>query len=75
MRVACCCLLLLLVLPAGCATPEGPEQLTISAAQYEQAFEAAVEVARTERMEATFRDIRAGVIETGPARAASWLEP
>ncbi|MHC4989692.1 MAG: hypothetical protein ACYTGC_01825 [Planctomycetota bacterium] len=64
-----------LLLSVGCATTEGPQQLTVPAGRYEEAFAAAIDVAADERMDATFRDIRGGVIETAPARAASWLEP
>lgn len=59
----------------GCASQSGPEVLTIDAAQYQQAFDAAVEAARAEGMPPAFRNPRSGVIESEPRIARSILEP
>lgn len=60
---------------AGCAPSEGPQGLTISAPQYQAAFDAAVEAAREQGMPAVLRDRRSGVIETDARFAGSLLEP
>ena len=59
----------------GCASSEGPEVVTITAAQYPAAFDAAVQAAREQGMPAVLRDRRSGVIETDPRFAGSLLEP
>jgi len=59
----------------GCNARPGPQMLTIAPDQYDQAFAAAVEVARRDGLQAAFQDRRAGVIETEPRRAASMFEP
>jgi hypothetical protein len=59
----------------GCASSTGPAYLTIGPDQYERAFDAAVEAARTSGLEAVLYDRRSGVIETSPAEAGSALEP
>jgi hypothetical protein len=61
---------------SGCASnSDGPELLTVPAADYPAAFDAALEAARREGMPAALRDRRAGVIETNPCPAGSLLEP
>lgn len=70
------CALLLAVFIGGCASkPNGPEVLTISAADYPAAFDAAVEAARRQGLPALLRDRRGGVIETDDRMAGSILEP
>ncbi len=60
----------------GCVSnSSGPEVITVSAADYPQAFDAAAEVARHSGMPTTLRDRRGGVIETQPNVAGSVLEP
>jgi hypothetical protein len=60
----------------GCASDSsGPEVLTLSATNYQQAFDAAVEAARRAGMSAALRDRRGGVIETQANVAGSILEP
>jgi hypothetical protein len=64
------------ILGGGCVSDSsGPEVLTVSAAEYPQAFDAAAEVARRAGMPAALRDRRGGVIETQPNVAGSVLEP
>ncbi len=60
---------------AGCAPAKGPEVLTVSAAEYQQAFDTALDVSRREGMPAALRDRRGGVIETDPRIAGSVIEP
>ena len=59
----------------ACATPQGPAYLTIDAALYEQAFDAAMAAARANDMPPTMRDRRAGLIDTEATLAGSILEP
>lgn len=60
----------------GCVSnSNGPELLTIPAADYNQAFEAAVEAARKQGLASALRDRRGGVIETSARMAGSVLEP
>ncbi len=49
--------------------------LSIDASNYPQAFDAALEAARSAGMPAAFQDRRAGIIETEPDHAATLLEP
>lgn len=63
------------MLIAGCAAPSGPEFLTVSAADYHETFDAAVETARSHDFIASLRDRRHGVIETEPTYAGSIFEP
>lgn len=61
---------------SGCVSnSKGPELLTISAEDYNQAFDSAVEAARKQGLASTLRDRRGGVIETSPRMAGSVLEP
>ncbi len=60
---------------AGCAAEPAPQFLTLDAAQYQDAFDAAVEAARRAGLTPSLRDRRGGVIETDPRIAASILEP
>lgn len=59
----------------GCASSTGPAYLTIGPDQYQMAFDAAVEAARTAGLDAVLRDRRSGIIETSPTDAGSALEP
>jgi len=59
----------------ACATPEGPAYLTIDAALYEQAFDAAMAASRANDMPPAMRDRRAGLIDTKATIASSILEP
>jgi len=60
----------------GCrGSSPGPQQLVIEPGQYEQAFDASVEVARQQGMFGGLRDRRTGVIETMPAQAPNIMEP
>lgn len=59
----------------GCASSGGPQVITVSSAQYAQAFDAAVEAARRAGMPAAFRDRRAGVIDSEAHIAGSIIEP
>jgi len=59
----------------GCSATPGPNMLTISPGQYDQAFDAAIEIARQDGLLAAVQDRRAGTIETEPRRAASFFEP
>lgn len=66
----------LAMLAAGCATaPPGPDAVRVEPGAYGAAFEAAVAVANANRLPPVIRDRRSGVIEAGPAVAASLLEP
>src|SRR5437667_5116632 len=60
---------------SGCASPQGPDYLTIPASDYTAAFDAAMDAARIHGLPAVLRDRRAGVIETDPRIAGSVLEP
>ena len=60
---------------AGCAGSAGPDSLVIPAGQYTDAFNAALEVARSNGMDPVLRDRRNGIIETGPVIAGTILEP
>ena len=60
---------------AGCAAPGGEDVLRIGPGRYAAAFDASLEAARANGMPAAMRDRRAGVIETEPDIAASFLEP
>ena len=60
----------------GCSSPQSavgddPTSLQIDGGQYEDAFEAAVRISRERGFEPSLRDLRAGVMETGPRRAAT----
>jgi len=59
----------------GCTAKPGPQVLTIAPEQYDDAFSAAVEIARRDGLLAAFQDRRAGVIDTEPVRAATVFEP
>jgi hypothetical protein len=59
----------------GCKASSGPEIVHVPAGRYTEAFEAAVEAARQERLPAAMRDRRGGIIEAGPTVAGSLLEP
>lgn len=59
----------------GCSSKAGPEFLSIDAANYQAAFDAATEAAREDGMPPAMRNRRGGVIETFPAYAASLMEP
>lgn len=60
---------------SGCAGHQGPEVISIPADQYQEAFDSAVEVARSHGMRPAFLDRRAGIIETEPVIGGSLLEP
>lgn len=60
---------------SGCATGTGPDVITISAAQYDEAFDLSAEVARRRGLIPDYRDRRTGVLETQPAVAGSVFEP
>jgi hypothetical protein len=66
---------LLFAVLCGCAKPEGPEVLLIDAGAYNDAFDAAMEVSRSQGMPPALRDRRRGVIETEPTLAGSILDP
>ena len=75
-RAAMAVVVTAVLVAAGCASaPPGPEVLTVTAADYAAAFDAAVEAARRDGMPAVLRDRRGGVIETTPRVAGSILEP
>jgi hypothetical protein len=59
----------------GCSSTKGPESLVIPASAYGEAFDAAVEAARSHGMAARLRDRRHGIIETDFCYAGSLLEP
>jgi hypothetical protein len=64
------------VLTGGCASPAtGPSYLSVPRAQYEQAFLAACEVARSEGLVPEIADRQTGTISTEPRPAGSALEP
>lgn len=65
----------LVAVAVGCAPSPTPRFLTLDAARYPDAFDAAVEAARIVGMPPALRDRRGGVIETDPSIAASILEP
>ena len=60
---------------SACAKPTGPTVLTIPSSGYDDAFDAAVEAARKQGLNAALRDRRAGIIETESRFAGSLLEP
>ena len=69
--ITTCC-----VLATGCTTaPEGPAFLTIDAARYSEAFDAAMAASRANDMSPSLRDRRLGVIDTEPSIAGSVIEP
>jgi hypothetical protein len=60
----------------GCAsTSTGPGVLVIDSSNYAVAFDAAVNVARTDGMKPAVMDRRGGYIHTDPATAGSIVEP
>lgn len=73
--ISCCAVMMVLLGMIGCASPSGPTYLTVAPEQYDEAFDAAVNVARGHGLTPGLRDRRGGVIETEPARAGSVLEP
>ncbi|TVQ56996.1 MAG: hypothetical protein EA377_01475 [Phycisphaerales bacterium] len=60
---------------SGCAASTGPDVITVSAAQYAEAFDLSAEVARRRGLIPDYRDRRTGVLETHPAIAGSLFEP
>ncbi len=58
------------VVATGCASAQGPSHLTIGAAAYDPAFDAAAQVAREAGMAPALLDRRHGTIETQPVAAA-----
>ncbi len=65
-----------LILATGCSKPaEGPAFLTIDAARYREAFDAAMDASRANDMPPSLRDRRLGVIDTEPSLAGSVIEP
>ncbi len=67
-------LLVGLVLP-GCATPPAQDRVTLAAAHYDDAFDAAVETIRSHGWDLAIMDRRGGVIESEPRQSPSVLEP
>lgn len=65
----------LLLGPAGCTSMNGPRVVTVPHTQYEQAFDAALAVAREYGLKPVVVDRGTGVIETSPRTAGSMLEP
>lgn len=60
----------------GCASSGGgPEYLTLSRAQYQQAFDAACQAARGEGLVPELVDRQSGLVSTAPRLAGSALEP
>ena len=59
----------------GCATSEGTEFLTISAASYHHTFDTAVEAARDAGFTPSVKDRRSGIIETDPTMSGSLVDP
>lgn len=59
----------------GCSSQRVSEPMVISSMDYEQVFDAAVEVARGESLIGGLRDRRTGVIETDPTFAPTLFEP
>lgn len=60
----------------GCAASQlAPQPLTISSADYQRAFDTAVEVSRQESLIGGLRDRRSGIIETEPSHMPTLLEP
>ena len=68
-------LLLIVFVTTGCASTGGPEVLTIDAADYERAFDVAMDATSDQGFQLVLRDRRSGVIETDPVIAESILEP
>lgn len=67
--------ILILLAVGGCASSRGPSYLTVSAASYGEAFDAACRATHDYGMPTVLRDRRAGIIETSPEDAGSVLEP
>ena len=63
------------VVATGCAPAGGPSHLTIGAADYDPAFDAAAQAAREAGMAPALLDRRHGTIDTQPVAAASIIEP
>ncbi len=75
-------LAILAILAAGCAaTPDAPPdqadgaEITVAAADYPRAFDAAIAATRADRLEPVVADRAMGVIETDARVAGSLLEP
>lgn len=69
-------LILATAVTGGCAgTAEGPSVVSVPRAQYQLAFDAACEVARSEGLVPELTDRQAGAASTGPLHAGSLLEP
>ena len=60
---------------AGCASPQGPEVVAISASDYDLAFDSALEALRGVGMHAELIDRRSGIVETEYRTAGTILEP
>ena len=67
--------LFICLIASGCASSEGPEFLTISAASYHHTFDTAVEAARDAGFTPTAKDRRSGIIETDPTMSGSMIDP
>ena len=60
---------------AACSTQPGPSTLAFGRADYDRAFEAALEAARADGLDPVVADRALGVIETDARSAGSLLEP
>jgi len=69
-------LILATAVVGGCAvSAEGPSFVAIPRTQYQKAFDAACEVARSEGLVPEMADRQAGAVSTGPLHAGSLIEP
>jgi len=74
-RVRAFTLLIALMCAAGCASNRGPEVVTITASEYQLAFDSAMNAVREVGMPAELIDRRTGILETEYRNAGTMFEP